>query len=233
MVRIFLDAGHGGTDSGAIGNGLHEADIVLKIVLKIRDYLKANYEDIEIMLSRESDDAVTLYTRTNQANKWGADAYVSVHVNSATASATGFETFIHPITGANTKALQNMMHAEILEQIKRDNIVDRGKKQANFHVLRETDMSAILTENLFINSSSDSAKLKNDSFLDKLAKGHSLGLAKFFGLPKKKVPTPIVPDDRTFYQVITGTFTEKENAQKQVEKLKKSGYESYIIAKDK
>lgn len=232
-MKIFLDAGHGGTDSGAIGNGLQEADITLKIVLKTRNYLKEHYENVEIMLSRDKDVTVSLYTRTNQANKWGADAYVSVHVNSATASATGFETYIHPITEAKTKALQNMLHYEILDQIKNDGIRDRGKKQANFHVLRESDMSAILTENLFINNSADATKLKSEAFLDKLAKGHAIGLAKFFGLTEKTAIVPFIPSDGEMYQVIAGTFSDRANAETQVAKLKKDGYESYIIAKDK
>lgn len=234
MPKIFLDAGHGGSDSGAIGNGIQEADITLKLVLKIRDYLISNYSNIQIMVSRDNDKTVSLDARTNLANKWGADVFISVHVNSAAASATGFETFIHPITSAKTKALQNMMHYEILDQIKGEGVRDRGKKQANFHVLRESDMSAILTENLFINNSVDAAKLKSVMFLNKLAKGHAIGLAKFFGLNEKEAatsPTPI--NNETLYQVITGTFSDRANAEAQVAKLKSHGYDSYIIEKDK
>lgn len=233
MVKIFLDAGHGGTDSGAIGNGLQEADLTLQIVLKTRSYLKANYENLEIMCSRESDVSRSLVQRTNNANDWGADVFVSVHINSATASATGFETYIHPITKAKTKALQNIMHTEIMEQIKGENIRDRGKKQSNFHVLRESDMSAILTETLFINNPVDASKLKSDAFLDRVAKGHAVGLAKFFGLTEKSRTTPIEPNGAELFQVITGTYSTRANAETQVEKLKKDGYESYIIAKDK
>jgi N-acetylmuramoyl-L-alanine amidase len=232
MVKIFLDAGHGGSDSGAIGNGIHEANITLKLVLKTRDYLVRNYSNAEIMLSRDSDKTISLDARTDKANAWKADVFVSIHVNSATASATGFETFIHPITGADTKSLQNVMHNEIFNQIKGGNIIDRGKKQANFHVLRESNMSAILTENLFINNSTDASKLKNDAFLNMLAKGHARGLAKFFGLKEKELATTPTKDN-VLYQVITGTFQEKQNAVEQVANLKKLGYDSYIIEKDK
>lgn len=71
-------------------------------------------------------------------------------------------------------------------------------------------------------------------FLNKLAKGHAIGLAKFFGLNEKEAatsPTPI--NNETLYQVITGTFSDRANAEAQVAKLKSHGYDSYIIEKDK
>ena len=59
---------------------------------------------------------------TNLSKQMGSRCFISVHVSSAAASATGFETFIHPITSAKTKALQNMMHYEILDQIKGEGV---------------------------------------------------------------------------------------------------------------
>src|SRR5699024_1008638 len=64
-------------------------------------------------------------------------------------------------------------------------VTDRGKKKANFAVLRETNMPAILPENLFIDRKEDAAKLKDSKFLDKVAKGHAIGIAKTLGLKKK------------------------------------------------
>lgn len=67
------------------------------------------------------------------------------------------------------------------------NFTDRGKKQENFHILRESNMPALLTENRFINNTNDAAKLKTGSFIESLARCHVNGIAKCFNLPKKSI----------------------------------------------
>ncbi len=62
---------------------------------------------------------------------------------------------------------------------------NRGKKRANFHVLRESNMPAVLTENGFIDNSSDAAKLKSDAYLNRIALGHANGIAQALGLRPK------------------------------------------------
>jgi N-acetylmuramoyl-L-alanine amidase len=229
LTKIFLDAGHGGKDSGALANGISEKNIVLSIVKKINDYLNS-YKNVQTMLSRNDDTFLTLDERTNQANSWGADVFLSIHVNSATdQSARGFETYIHPTTGSDTISLQNVMHQEITRKISPYlGFNDRGKKRSNFHVLRESNMKALLTENLFISNIADATLLKSDEFLSSVALGHAIGLEKFFGLEHIQPPSN---SDSVLYQVITGTFAEYENAQKKVEELKKDGHDSYIQEK--
>lgn len=145
MFKLFLDPGHGGKDSGATGNGLMEKNITLKICQLIRDRLQNDYEGIAILMSRSGDSYPTLTARTEKANAWGADFYLSVHVNSG--GATGFESFIYPGVGQPTTSYQNTIHQEI---IKATGFYDRGKKQGDFHVLRESRMPALLTENGFL-----------------------------------------------------------------------------------
>src|SRR5699024_970789 len=83
----------------------------------------------------------------------------------------------------NTHKLQDSIHSEIMKQI---NVTDRGKKRANFAVVRQTAMPAVLTENLFIDRKSDANKLKSSSFLNKVAEGHAKGIAKYLGIKKNK-----------------------------------------------
>ena len=86
--------------------------------------------------------------------------------------------------------LQNVLHAEIITAMREfGNIADRGKKRANFAVLRETNMPAILTENMFIDTS-DSKYLKNEAFLKAVGEAHARGVAKYLGLPSKPQPAP-------------------------------------------
>jgi len=230
MVKIYLDAGHGGTDSGAVGNDVYEKNVNLSIVKKIQAQLEKDYKNVEIMCTRTTDVFLSLNARTDKANKWGADYFISVHINSATVpSAKGFESHIYTKASDKSKALQNVMHEEILKQI--GNLVeDRGKKASNFHVLRESNMAAILTENLFVSNLGDAKLLKSDDFLNKVATGHVNGLAKFIGLDKVASPTP--PTTEEIYQVICGSYNLKANAENQVKKLKADGYEAYIFKKE-
>ncbi|MFJ5771181.1 N-acetylmuramoyl-L-alanine amidase [Psychrobacillus sp. NPDC093180] len=180
MVKVFIDAGHGGTDSGAIGNGLLEKNLTLQIATRVKDMLVAEYNNVSILMSRTGDQSLTLAQRTNAANAWGADFLLSVHINAG--GGTGYEDYIYPGSGAPTTTYQNTIHTEIVKLVSYN---DRGKKQENFHMLRESNMPALLTENGFIDNANDATKLKTSSFIESLARGHVNGIAKSFNLPKK------------------------------------------------
>jgi N-acetylmuramoyl-L-alanine amidase len=236
LVLIYLDAGHGGKDSGASSNGIKEKDIVLKLVKKMKALLGA-YQGVTVATTRETDVFLSLDERTQKANKLNADVLLSIHCNSATdSSAKGFESYRYPNAGASTIAFQNVLHAEIIRAIG-TGIQDRGKKTANFHMLRESKMKAILTENLFVSNSGDASKLKDDSFLDKIAQGHVTGLEKFLGL-KRKVERPPQTNEPTkptgdLYKVQVGAFSEKKNAEELVSDLEKIGHKPFITYDDK
>ncbi|WP_454191564.1 N-acetylmuramoyl-L-alanine amidase family protein [Paenibacillus sp. Marseille-Q7038] len=180
MVKIFIDPGHGGSDSGALGYGLKEKDLTLAIATRVRSILLAEYSNVSILMSRMKDETVTLTQRTNAANTWGADYFLSIHINAG--GGTGYEDFVYPGSSTRAANYQSNMHNEI---IKLNTLTDRGQKTANFHVLRESRMPAILTENGFIDSNSDAALLKSASHLDLVARGHVNGLVKNFNLIKK------------------------------------------------
>ncbi|MGX9161956.1 N-acetylmuramoyl-L-alanine amidase [Priestia megaterium] len=201
MKKVWLDAGHGGFDSGAVGNNLREKDITLQLVLYIQSYLKQNYQNVEVELTRSTDVFVSLSDRAKRANSWGADIFVSIHVNAG--GGTGFETYTYPTTGLNqTSILQKALHTEVIELIRTyGSIVDRGLKKANYAVLRETKMSAVLTENLFIDTVTDADKLKKESFLNELGEAHARGIAKYLDLPSKKGNLYVVQANDTFYSI--------------------------------
>ena len=236
MVKIYLDAGHGGKDPGAIGNGLQEKNVVLDISKRIEQKLQA-YKNVDIMQTRTDDAFLSLDQRTNKANAWGADGFLSIHLNSATSNlAKGFETYIfNGLVSPATIAYQNIIHEEVIKKIGKMISSDRGKKKANFAVLRESHMKACLGENLFVSNSSDANLLKQDSFLDTLSQGYVNGLEKFFGLERIiRPPTDNVSPvtDGALYQVIAGTFADYDNAENQVKKLIADGYNAYINKKD-
>ncbi|MGO1727978.1 MAG: N-acetylmuramoyl-L-alanine amidase [Flavobacteriaceae bacterium] len=91
--NIVLDAGHGGEDSGNTGNGYSEKDIALNIVLRMGEFL-SDYDDINVIYTRDKDVFIPLHERAQIANDGKADLFVSVHCNAHSSDASGAETFV-------------------------------------------------------------------------------------------------------------------------------------------
>ncbi|WP_068674086.1 N-acetylmuramoyl-L-alanine amidase [Oceanobacillus sp. Castelsardo] len=224
MKRIFLDPGHGGSDPGAVGHGLKEKDVVLDIALQIRSILEKGYENVKIKMSRTTDSSKSLRQRTNEANAWGAHYYISIHCNAFNGKANGYEDFIYSgLNDASQSAkYRNFMHREIANGIALNN---RGKKKANFHVLRETRMPAFLSENGFIDNHSDATLMKQATWRKKIAQGHANGIAKALQLKKK---TNVNQKGDSLYKVIAGSFQSKKKAIDRVSFLKELGIDAFI-----
>jgi len=180
MVKVYIDPGHGGTDPGAVANGLKEKDLTLKIAKYTRDYLQDNYKGVSIQMSRTGDTYPSLTQRTNEANAWGADAFVSIHINAG--GGTGYEDYIYNGgVSSDTHKLQSAIHNEVAPLFS----TNRGKKSKNLAVVRQSKMPAVLTENGFIDTKKDADFLKKDSNLKEIGQAHARGIAKFFSLKKK------------------------------------------------
>ncbi|MGC4807666.1 N-acetylmuramoyl-L-alanine amidase [Micromonospora sp. DT233] len=186
LPKVYIDPGHGGTDPGAGGNGLQEKNLTLAIALQVRDILLANYS-VEVRMSRTTDITRSLAYRTDDANAWGASIFVSVHINSG--GGTGFESYRYTTAGSGDIGLHNALHPRIIAAMRTvGSVTDRGQKSANFHVLRETTMPAVLTENLFIDSVADSNLLKRADFITAVARAHAQGIAAYLGLGSTTPP---------------------------------------------
>ena len=224
MKKIVIDPGHGGRDPGAKGFGLLEKDLNLDIANRTVSALSRGWE-CDIIMTRTGDQTVSLDARSDLANKKKADYFLSIHCNAS--GGTGFESYIwdklsnkHP-----TYDKQGVVHQIVYQQtLKTFNLKNRGRKKANFHVLRETFMSALLVETAFVDYKFDANLLRNDDFLNSIAASYAYGVALANALPKKKQP----PEDKTLWIVQAGAFTKKENAEKRVEELKRHGIASFI-----
>ncbi|WP_297639790.1 N-acetylmuramoyl-L-alanine amidase, partial [uncultured Clostridium sp.] len=172
--KVFLDPGHGGADNGAAGNGLLEDELTLQISLKLRDKLKE--KGIEVKMSRESDVYVGLGERAEIANAYGADLFLSPHINSFTSSsAKGIETYYH-----TDKSTHRPLSSNIQENaIKETGAANRGVKTANFAVLRESSMPSALFESGFISNPEEAAKLRTSEYQNKLATALADGVERY------------------------------------------------------
>ncbi len=186
-VIIVLDKGHGGTDSsgaydpGACGNGLKEADVVDDICNRIAEKLTAY--DVRVEFDPRTD---SLSERAAFANNLGADYFCSIHINAG--GGAGFESYVYTGAADDVERIQTILHSAVYGGfLAGQGVIDRGKKRANFAVLRLTNMPAILIECLFIDTAADAAKLKDDGFLNGLANEIAYGLATALSIPRKAV----------------------------------------------
>jgi len=202
LIKIFIDPGHGGKDPGAVGNGLLEKDLTLKIAKRVKELLAA-YENVEVKMSRTGDTYPTLSERARVANAWGADFFLSIHINSASKTSTGYEDYIYTKASAKSKEYQKIIHAEIMKGIKAYGVRDRGLQQKNLQVLRTTNMPALLTESLYISNPDEAAILKKAAFIEDVAQGHVNGLVRAFNLKKKKA------DNKGYHTVVKGDTVSK------------------------
>ncbi|OZI12016.1 N-acetylmuramoyl-L-alanine amidase [Bacillaceae bacterium SAS-127] len=185
MVHIWLDAGHGGQDAGAVGDRVLEKEVALTLALHVGKYLIDHYI-CKVSYTRTTDTFVELSDRATMANKAGADFFISFHVNSSTnPSANGFESHRYPGAQGKTLQFQAAVHEAVMSFMKFYGIKDRQMKESNFAVLRETNMPAVLGENLFISNPKESVLLKNQMFLSEVAKAYAEGIAKGASLERK------------------------------------------------
>lgn len=217
-IKTWIDCGHGGNDPGAIGNGHKEKDITLRVGKLVKAKLDATGL-FEVGMSRTTDITMNLETRTEKANKFGAQSFVSIHMNSfKDAEALGLETFAH---NDKVKDLAECVHKSLLDaRLYKEN---RGVKTANFHVLRETSMRACLIEMAFITNTLDlDLVLKNEEiFASRIAKG-------ICDYHKVTYIESVKPIPKAKYIVSTGAFEDLNNAKNEVNKLKAKGIKSYI-----
>ena len=178
MKRIVLDPGHGDTDSGAVSlDGLRESDVVLSIAYKVRAILANSFE---VFMTRDSDTFVSLSYRSNYANQLGdVAAFVSIHCNSATnTSARGWEIFTSKgDTGADPLAasIGKRYSARFQE------LPARGLKEANFSVLQNTTMPAVLVECCFLSNADEAHWISSDEIQQQHAEAIADGIIDHLG----------------------------------------------------
>ncbi|SER29078.1 N-acetylmuramoyl-L-alanine amidase [Piscibacillus halophilus] len=182
ITKIFIDAGHGGHDPGAVALGLKEKDVVLDIVLAMGQYLSNNFYGVDVSYSRVTDEYIALEDRAKLANNEGSDYFISVHNNKFDGNANGLESYIHQNHSSETANKQKIIHDYLINKM---GVRDRGKKKADFNVLRNTNMPAILVEYLFLDYPDENKKLQSSSYRNWLGQITAEAIASAFNLKSK------------------------------------------------
>lgn len=195
---VVIDPGHGGSDGGSSGNGLTEKTWTLETSKLIQKYLEGL--GYTVIMTRTNDTFVGLSQRAIIANNSKAHIFISVHFNAfASVSAKGYEDFIYSYlaNGDNvTPNLQNKIHSRTSAYTKAQGIDNRGKKRADFAVIRETYMPAILLEAGFCTNPSDARAMAKNTFKDGFARAVVAGVNDFFGISGTITTTPPKPVEK-------------------------------------
>lgn len=190
---VCLDAGHGGKDPGAVGNGLREKDLTLYIALKAGQMLERH--GVQVVYTRKTDKFLELYERAKIANDAGAEVFASVHINAAVnTAARGVETFQHTMN-SKWKSLARDIQSRIMHNKVFLPQYDRGVKKANFAVLRLTNMEAALVEFGFITNYNDATMLGSigGGLKEEMAYSLAEGILVYLGIPIKDLDYKPLP----------------------------------------
>jgi len=172
---IVVDPGHGGSDPGAVYSNVNEKDLNLDIALRLKQLLEES--GARVLMTRESDIYVNLYTRADIANRVGADLFVSIHNNASTnASTSGTMTLYYP--SPEKKVLAKILQKAVVETL---GLPDLGiSERPNLVVTRETKMPSALVEVAFMSNQKDLALLQTEEFRQRAAEGIYKGILMYF-----------------------------------------------------
>ncbi|MCI9166633.1 MAG: N-acetylmuramoyl-L-alanine amidase [Dorea sp.] len=211
---VMLDAGHGGSDPGAVYSGRQEKDDTLRLTLAIGEILQNNGIDVEY--TRTTDVYESPYEKAMEANNAGADFFVSIHRNSFPVDnqVMGVESLVYDLSGIKYEMAQN-----IDEQLEAVGFVDLGvKARPNLVVLRRTNMPSVLVEAGFINSNTDN-QLFDDNFQD-IAEAIARGILDTL--------SNIGAVREAYYRVQVGLFRNNTNANRLLEELLAQDFPAFV-----
>lgn len=186
-MKITLDAGHGPDTPGkrSPDGSLREYQFNAATAAYMATLLR-RYDNVDVMFTHTDSRDVPLAERTYKANAWGASLFVSIHANAAGGegwqSARGIETYVHTSRPAGALAIANAMQRHLVAAT---GLLNRGVKAADFHVLRETSMTAVLVECGFMTHMEEAQLLKADSYRQQCAAAMVTAIAEVYQLRLK------------------------------------------------
>lgn len=219
MPKVFLGVGHGGTDSGAIGNGFKEKDLNLSIALACSEVLTRH--GITVMMSRTKDENDSVSDEIKECNAFKPDIAIDIHNNAG--GGDGAECFYHHLGGKGKTLAENIL-AEIVKTGQnsrgvKTRVNSSGKDYYAF--IRETSAPAIIVECAFIDNASDI------QILNTVDKQSSIGIAIARGI-LRTLGIPFV-NTKKIYKVQVGSYEIKDNAVITQNVLKSYGFNAFIV----
>ncbi|MBT2583720.1 N-acetylmuramoyl-L-alanine amidase [Planococcus sp. ISL-109] len=170
-MKILIDAGHGPATYGkrTPDGRMREFHFNAAVAEEVKKRLAA--EGYTVLFSHQADRDVPLVERTRFANRTGADLLVSIHANAAGTggynAAEGIECFVYPAAPARTRKFGELLQNSLVVSTRRKN---RGLKTADFAMLRDTSMPAVLVECGFMTNKQEAALLQSTEYRKRCAR---------------------------------------------------------------
>lgn len=220
MAKVFIGVGHGGSDPGAVANGVKEKDVNLSIALACRDELKRH--GVEVRMSRTKDENDPLSEEIRECNAFAPDLAVDIHNNAG--GGDGAEAFYH-YGGGRSKTLAENILAEIVK-VGQNSRGAKIRKNANgkdyYGFIRETSCPAVIVECAFVDNASDLKILATESDRQKVGRAIANGILKTLGVE-------IQCERGSLYRVQVGAYMVRANAEDMQKKIKAVGFDAFIV----
>ena len=213
--KVFLSAGHGGIDPGAVAYGLKEKDINLNIMLACNDVLIRH--GVDTVLSRTKDENDPVAQEVKEANASKAAIAMSFHGNAGRGD--GSETW-YSKGSAKGRELASLCEKHVREIGQNS----RGiKPSTELWFVKATTMPAVICECAFVDND------KDNDIIDTVEEQRAFGVAyakaalEYFGIP-------YIENKSAKYTVQVGAFSNKSNAVDLCEKVKSAGFDAFVKA---
>lgn len=229
MFKLVIDAGHGKETlkrciKSIDPNQTPEWVLNARVAEKLEAILN-EYSGIEILRTddRTGKTDVLLRTRTDNANAWGADFFLSIHHNGGIngGKGGGIIAITYPNVGESTKAWQKELYNALIATTGLKGNRSNPLPTQNLHVCRETKMDAVLLELGFMDSATDVPIILREEFADQCAAAIAAVIVKRAGLKRKTA--------ETLYRVQVGSFKSKASAECLLEQLRRDGFSGFIV----
>ena len=227
MAKVFINPGHGGSDPGAVANGIREKDANLVISLKVNEVLQRH--GVITLMSREKDEDDSLNGLCVDCNTFEADLAISIHLNAG--GGDGAEVFYSVVGGTSKVLAQNILNEIVaLGQQSRGIKTRVGNGGLDYYgFIRMTVAPAVIVEGAFLDT-------KDHELVDTVAEQEAMGVAiakgalKTLGIEYKE---EVKPASDKLYRVQVGAYKEFKNAEAMLAKVKAAGFKDAFIKEDK
>lgn len=212
MPKVFLSAGHGGNDPGAVAYGMKEKDINLNIMLECNNILVRH--NVTTVLSRKKDEDDSVTQEAKEANASGAEIAISFHTNAG--GGDGSESLYYSSTGKKLAELCEKYTVAIGQN-------SRGvKERSGLHFLKATTMPAVICECAFIDNDNDNNIIDTKKEQKAFGKAYAKAILEYLKIPYKE-------ESNHMYVIQVGTYRSKVNAENALKLAKSYGFKDAFI----
>lgn len=226
--KVFISAGHGGSDSGAVGNGFKEKDLNLSIAMACGNYLKS--KGVEVQMSRVKDEDDDLNQEARESNAFGPDLTVSIHNNAG--GGDGVEAWYSIVGGLGKTCAENIL-AEVVKigQNSRGAKTRKGSNGRDYYgFIRQTKAPAVIVECAFIDNATDIQIVNTEPKRVVMGEAIAKGILKTLGIADSAPMTTPAPTTKSIEEVAKEVIAGKYgNGEARKIALKNAGYDPSAV----